>query len=137
MPQPVRPKPGRIGLVEDKPRADIVEPQLVAVGVPIIPHQLDRPFRSIELEPGSTVALDRETCAGNGEYRLAEVEQDVHVVLDLDGDVLAADEPIRYGRAGHGGYAPYRAEPAGEAGDVVDCQVEDCPAAGAVEPTLP
>jgi hypothetical protein len=61
----------------------------------------------------------------------------VRIVLRLDPDRLAVDDPLGDRDAGHRGHATGRPEESAQAGDVVDAEVEQRAAARLVEPAAP
>ena len=60
VPQPVRPGPLRLGLLEALPAAGAVLPDFVAVRVPIVPEQIDRAVGAVKFDTRPTVLLDVE-----------------------------------------------------------------------------
>ena len=115
----------------------LVLPELVAGGRPVLADHLDDALAAVELDARHAVALDGEAGGDHRVAGVAEVEQEVGVVVRSDLDQLAVDDALGDGGAGHGHHALGRADDAGEGGDVVDAEVEHGAAARLVEPLPP
>ena len=135
--QTLGPLPARIALGEQLPRAGAVAPQLVALGRPVVAEQLQHAVGAVQLDRGRAVLLHREARRDRGEARVAEVDQDVRVVLGLHAHRLALDDALGDRDARHRGHAPRRPEEAAQRGHVVDAEVEERAAAALVEPAAP
>ena len=114
-----------------------VLPQLVALGRPVVAEHLQRAVGAIDLQRRRAVSLHREAGRHDAEHVVAEVEEDLVVVECGDVDGLAVDDPARCHDAGHRLHTAHRTEQAGEAGQVVDPEVEQRPAGLSEVPLAP
>lgn len=125
----VGPGPVGVGFLEGAPAAGGVLPPFVAVGVPVIAEHLEGALGAVDLEGRGAVLLDGEAGRDDGGGGVAEVEEDLGVVLGGDGHGAAVDLAGGDGDAGEGGDALDWTEEGDEGGDAVDAEVEEAAAA--------
>src|SRR6185503_14660750 len=93
---------------------------------------------AVQLDRRGAQLLDGEPGGEHPEHRVAEVEQDLEVVIDLDGDGHPVDVPGRNRDGAHRRDPAHRTQKPGKGGQVVDTEVEHrAPAIAAIEPWTP
>ncbi len=106
MTQAVGPGPGRIGLAEHLPGAVAVAPELESLGRPVVAEHLEDAVGAVQLDRRRPVLLHREPRRDRREPAVAEIDQDVGVVLGLDAQRDALDDALGDRDARHGRDGP-------------------------------
>lgn len=135
--QAISPWPVGPGFLEELPAAGAVLPEFIAVGIPIVAVQIERAFRSEQFQAGSAILLDGKAGEHGRITGIAEVQEELNVILRFDADLPAIDAAFGNGHAGHGGDMSDRPQPAGQCGEIVDTQIEKGAAPGAIKPVGP
>src|SRR6266850_8567107 len=97
--QTIRPQPRGIDRLKLLPTPSAVSPYLKAPWIPVIPKQVCRSFGSIELEPGTPIALDAMTSNQGRQPAIRMPQEHVGNVRTRRSDGVASNLPIRHNQS--------------------------------------
>lgn len=99
--------------------------------------KIKRSFCPIKFQAGPAILLDGEAGEDCGETGVAEVKEELCVIVSLDLDRATVDGAFRNGHACECRYALDGPEPACERGEIIDPEIEKSAASRSVKPIRP
>ena len=105
--------------------------------VPVVRQHVDGAFGAIHFDPRHVIALDGEAGGDNGKALVAEIHQNLEIVVGLHRHLFVVHDTLGDGDAGHRHHPLGGAQKPGQCGDVVNSKVKHRPAARFIKERVP